>query len=69
MEKTVARRLANQREDDNLLPATLAGSYRRGKDPWANAAVLAPEVFDEFESKEETLAVALDLEDTYIRVD
>ena len=68
LEKIVARRLARQLEDEGLLPATL-GSYRPGKDTWANAAVLASDVYDAFERKEETLAVALDLEDAYNRVD
>ena len=68
LEKVVARRLAIQLEEDNLLPSTL-GSYRTGKDTWANAAVLASDVFDAFERKEETLVVALDLEDAYNRVD
>ena len=68
LEKIVARRLAIQLEDNDLLPATL-GSYRRGKDTWANAAVLASDVYDAFERKEETLVVALDLEDAYNRVD
>ena len=68
LEKVVARRLANQLENDNLLPSTL-GSYRTGKDTWANAAVLASDVYDAFERKEETLVVALDLEDAYNRVD
>lgn len=40
-----------------------------GKDTWANAAVLASDVYDAFERKEETLVVALDLEDAYNRVD
>ena len=68
LEKIMAKRLANQLEEDSLLSSTL-GSYRSGKDIWANAAVLASEVFDAFERKEETLVVALDLEDAYNRVD
>lgn len=68
LEKFVARRLAIELEDRDLLPATL-GSYRRGKDTWANAAVLASDVYDAFEKKQETLVVALDLEDAYNRVD
>ena len=68
LEKIVARTLANQLEEDKLLPATL-GSYRRGKDTWANAAVLASDVYDAFERKEETIVIALDLEDAYNRVD
>ena len=68
LEKYVARRLANQLERDELLPATL-GSYRRGKDASANAAVLASDVYDAFERKEESIVIALDLEDAYNRVD
>ena len=43
---------------EGLLPATL-GSYRPGKDSWANVAVLASDVYQAFERKEKTLAVAL----------
>ena len=68
LEKVVARRLAMQLEDEGLLPPTL-GSYRTGKDTWTNAAVLASDVYDAFERREETLVVALDLEDAYNRVD
>ena len=68
LEKIVARRLAIQLEEDNLLPSTL-GSYRRGKDTWSNVAVVASDIYDAFERKEETLVVALDLEDAYNRVD
>ena len=68
LEKIVARRLARQLEEKELLPPTL-GSYRAGKDTWTNAAVFASDVYDAFERKEETLAVALDLEDAYNRVD
>ena len=68
MEKIVARTLANQHEEDKRLPAT-QGSHRRGKDTWANAAVLASDVYDAFDRKEETLVIALDLEDVYNRVD
>ena len=68
LEKIVARRLARQLEEKGLLPPTL-GSYRAGKDTWSNAAVLASDVYDAFERKEETLVVALDLEDAYNRVD
>ena len=60
LEKIVAHRLAEQLEEKNLLPATL-GSYRRGKDTWMNAAVLASDVYDAFEKKEETVVIALDL--------
>ena len=68
LEKIITKRLANQLEEFSLLSSTI-GSYRSGKDTLANAAVLASEVFDAFERKEETLVVALDLEDAYNRVD
>ena len=66
-EKAVARMLADELEEKDLLPPTL-GSYRRGKDTWMNAAVLASDVYDGFERGEETVVVALDLEDAYNRV-
>ena len=43
LEKIVARKLSIELEEKNLLPSTL-GSYRQGKDTWANAAVLASDV-------------------------
>ena len=63
----MARKLSIELEEKNLLPNTL-GSYRQGKDTWANAAVLASDVYDGFERGEETLVAALDLEDAYNRV-
>ena len=67
LEKVVARLLAEELEAKGLLPPTL-GSYRRGKETWMNAAVLASDVYDGFEKKEETIVIALDLEDAYNRV-
>ena len=67
LEKIVARRLARELEEKELLPPTL-GSYRTGKDTWMNAAVLAADVYEGFERKEETIVIALDLEDAYNRV-
>ena len=67
LEKYVARNLMLELERKSLLPNTL-GSYRPGKDTWANAAVLAADVYRAFEEKKETLATALDLEDAYNRV-
>ena len=66
-EKAVSRRLAAELEEKALLPPTL-GSYRKGKDTWMNAAVLASDIYDGFERGEETVVVALDLEDAYNRV-
>ena len=51
LEKIVARRLAIQLEDEELLPPTLS-SYRTGKDTWQNAAVLASDIYDAFEKKQ-----------------
>ena len=67
LEKIVARKLSIELEEKNLLPATL-GSYRQGKDTWANAAVLTSDMYDGFEWGDETLVAALDLEDAYNRV-
>ena len=67
LEKVIARLLAEELEQKELLPPTL-GSYRRGKETWMNAAVLASDVYDGFEKKEETIVIALDLEDAYNRV-
>ena len=63
----IARLLAEELEQKELLPPTL-GSYRRGKETWMNVAVLASDVYDGFEKKEETIVIALDLEDAYNRV-
>ena len=45
LEKIVARKLSLELEEKGLLPPEL-GSYRQGKDTWANAAVLASDVYD-----------------------
>ena len=63
----MGRSVAQDLEDNESLPSTL-GSYRRGKETWMNAAVLASDIYDGFERGEETLVVALDLEDAYNRV-
>ena len=67
LEKIIAHEIAEELEAKELLPPTL-GSYRRGKETWMNAAVLASDVYDGFERKEETIVIALDLEDAYNRV-
>lgn len=68
LEKIVAKRLANYLEREKLLPDGL-GSYRPGKDTCTNTAVLAFDVFEGFQRKEETVMAAIDLEDAYNRVD
>ena len=64
-EKIVARRLTAL--IDPLLPLGLGG-YRPGRETWVNAACFAAETWSGFEKREDTLAVALDLEDAYNRV-
>ena len=44
------------------------GGYRAGKSTWENAARFAYDVYEGFQRKEQTLAVAVDLEDSYNRV-
>ena len=44
------------------------GGYRAGKFTWENAARFAYDVYEGFQRKEQTLAVAVDLEDAYNRV-
>ena len=67
MEKMIARSLTADLEDRSQLPPSL-GSYRPGRDTWANAAIFSFDVYEAFQRKEETLSVALDLEDAYNRV-
>ena len=67
LEKIIARRVAKDLEERKVLPATL-GSYRKGKDTWANAAIFAYDTYEGFQRKEDTIAIALDLEDAYNRV-
>ena len=56
LEKKVTRKLAYGPDQKKLLLPPL-GSYRRDKDTWTNAAVLASDVYDEFERGEETLVL------------
>ena len=47
LEKILAKKLAYGLDQQKLLLATL-GIYRRGKNTWTNAAVLASDVYDVF---------------------
>ena len=67
MERIVARKLAQDLERRNVLPPN-QGGYRAGKSTWENAARFAYDVYEGFQRKEQTLAVAIDLEDAYNRV-
>ena len=66
-EKIVTRRLSCQLENENFYRQHWAITV--GKDTWANAAVIASEVYDAFEKRDETLFIALDLKDSYNHVD
>ena len=66
----VARKLAHGLERRNVLPPN-QGGYRAGKPTWENPARFAYNVYEGFQGKELTLAMAVDLEDadnTYNRV-
>ena len=67
MERIVARKLAQDLERRYVLPPN-QGGYRAGKSTWENAARFAYDVNEGFQRKEQTLAVAVDLEDAYNRV-
>ena len=67
MESIIARKLARDLEERNVLPPN-QGGFRQGKCTWENAAAFAYEVYEGFQRKEQTLAVAIDLEDAYNRV-
>ena len=54
-------------ENDHILPDTL-GSYRPMKGTWDNAGTFAYDVYEGFQSKQETVAVAIDLKDAYNKV-
>ena len=67
MERVVARKLAEDLERRNVLPPNQEG-YRAGQTTWENAARFAYDVYGGFQRKEDTVAVVVDLEDVYNRV-
>ena len=64
-EKMVARRIT--KEVEPILPPGMGG-YRPQRETWVNPANTSAEIWDGFENKENTLLVALDLEDAYNHV-
>ena len=64
MERIVARKLAQDLERRNVLPP-YQGGYRAGKTSWEKTARFAYDVYEGIQRKEQTLAVAVDLEDAY----
>ena len=67
MERTVARKLARDLEDREILPEN-RGGFRPEKCSWENAAAFAYDVYEGFQRKEQAVAVAIDLEDACNRV-
>ena len=59
----MARKFAQDLDRRNTLPPKQG--YRAGKTTWENAARFAYDVHEGFQRKEQTLAVAVDLEDAY----
>ena len=49
-------------------PQIRGWGVRLGKRTWENAAAFAYDMYERFQGKEQTVAVAIDLEDTYNRV-
>ena len=75
MEGTVARKLARDLEDTEILPENRGGGgggggggVRPGKCSWKIAAAFAYDVYEGFQRKEQAVAVATDLEDACNRV-
>ena len=67
MERTAAKIIARDLKDREIFPATQGGQTRKmhmGK----NVAAFAYDVYEGFQRKEQTVAVAIDLEDAYNRV-
>ena len=67
MEWIVARKLAQDLERGNVFPPN-QGGYRTGKSTWEYAAGFSYDVYERFQKKEQTLAVAVDLGDAYNRM-
>ena len=70
MECIVARKLARNLEDSDILPANrvcVCGGGGGGSDK-ENAAAFAYDMYEGFQRKEPAVAVAIDLEDAYNRV-
>ena len=67
LERIIARKLSHDLEDRGVLPPN-QGGFRPGKSTWENAAAFAYDVYEGFQKKEQTIAVAIDLEDAYNRV-
>ena len=70
MEQIVARTLAEDLKRRNTLPPNqeLGKKKKKKKPTWENAARIAYDVYEGFQRKEQTLAIAVDVEDAYNRV-
>ena len=68
MERITARKLAPQISRTGRYSLRIRGGFRPGKCSWENAAAFAYDVYEGYQRKEQTLAVTIDLEDAYNRV-
>ena len=67
MERIVARKIAHDSQRGNVLPQN-QGGYRTEITSWESAARFAFNVCEGFQRRERTLAMAVDLEDEYYKV-
>ena len=67
MEQIVSRKPTQDLERRNVLSPN-QGGYRAGKTNWENATRFAYDAYEGFQRKEHSLAVAVDLEDAYNKV-
>ena len=70
MEHIVARKLASDLEDREVLPTNqgIRRLFRPGKWTWENGAAFACDVYKGFQRKEQTVAVVISLKDAYNKV-
>ena len=68
MERIAARKLARDLEDRGILPANQVRGSRPGTCTWKNATAFTDGVYEGSQRNEQAVAVAIDLEDAYNRV-
>ena len=70
MERIVARKLASDLEDREILPTNqgIRRLFRPGKWTWENGAAFACDVCKGFQRKKQTVTAVINLEDAYNRV-
>ena len=68
MERIAARKLARDLEDRGILPANQVRGSRPGTCTWKNATAFTDDVYEGSQRNQQTMAVAIDLEDACNRV-